>query len=80
MPDFGEIIGKAKKLIDDHPDKVGQGLDKVGDLVDKGTKGRFSEQIHKGRDMAKERLVHEDGTDDKAGKGDDQGRTPGQLS
>ncbi|WP_082177071.1 antitoxin [Arsenicicoccus sp. oral taxon 190] len=53
-----QAAGKAKQYIEDNPDKVSGGLDKVGGLVDKGTKGRFSRQIQQGRDLAKDKLVH----------------------
>ena len=53
-----QAAGKAKQYIDENPDKVSGGLDKVGHAVDKGTKGRFSRQIQQGRDLAKDKLVH----------------------
>ena len=50
MRDLNSLMVKARKAISDNPDKVRSGLDKVEQLVNKSTGGKFSDQIHKGSD------------------------------
>jgi len=47
---------KAGELADKHNASIDHGLDKVSELADKATKGKYSDQIHSGRDKAKERI------------------------
>jgi hypothetical protein len=61
---FDNIKDKASDLVDDHGDKVGEGLDKAGDLADEKTGGKYSDQIDGGVDQAKDRLDGLDGQDD----------------
>ncbi|MHA6763223.1 antitoxin [Streptacidiphilus sp. PAMC 29251] len=49
---------KATELAGKHNSTIDSGLDKVGDLADKATKGKYSDKIHSGRDKAKESLDH----------------------
>ncbi len=49
------FLDKAKDAIDQHDDKVDQGLEKAGDFADQRTGGGHSEQIDRGVDMAQER-------------------------
>jgi hypothetical protein len=49
------LFDQAKKLADQHDDKVDQALDRVGDEVDKRTGHRYSDKIDRGVDMAQER-------------------------
>ncbi len=51
MRDLNSLVDKARKVISDNPDKVRTGLDKVEQMVNKTTGGKFSDQIHKGSDM-----------------------------
>jgi hypothetical protein len=44
-----------------HGDKVNQGLDKAGEMVDKKTGGKYGDQIDKGVGMAKERFGQQTG-------------------
>lgn len=53
---FNELAQKAKDFARQHPDKVEQGLDKLGDAADKRTGGKYSEQIDKGKEMLQQRL------------------------
>ena len=39
------LIDKAKKFIGDNPDKVRQGIEKVGDQIDKRTDGKYADKI-----------------------------------
>lgn len=51
MRDLNSLVDKARKVISDNPDKVRTGLDKVEQMVNKTTGGKFSDQLHKGSDM-----------------------------
>lgn len=57
MPNFGELINKVKQMAGQHPDQVAKGLDKVEDLVDQKTGGKYGDQIHKGGDAAEKYLT-----------------------
>jgi hypothetical protein len=50
------IFDKAKDVLNQHPDKVEQGLDRAADLADQRTGGKHADQIDKGVGMAKEKL------------------------
>ena len=50
------IFDKAKQFADDNPDKVNQGIDKAGDVVDERTGGKHSEQVDKAQDAARKHL------------------------
>jgi MT0933-like antitoxin protein len=58
---FNELTQKAKDFARQHPDKVEQGLDKLGDIANQKTGGKYSGQIDKGEDMLRERLGGEQG-------------------
>jgi flagellar hook-associated protein FlgK len=49
------FLDKAKDLMDKHDDKVDQALEKVGDLVDKRTDGKYTAHIDRGVDEAQKR-------------------------
>lgn len=51
MPDFGDLIGKAKDLASQHPDQVHNGLEKAEDLIDEKLGGEHSEQVEKASDV-----------------------------
>ncbi|HXT43218.1 MAG TPA: antitoxin [Pseudonocardiaceae bacterium] len=53
---FNDLTQKAKDFARQHPDKTEQGLDKLGDFVDKQTGGKYSGQIDKGEEMLERRL------------------------
>jgi hypothetical protein len=53
---FNDLAQKAKDFARQHPDKTEQGLDKLGDLADKQTGGKYSGQIDKAEEMLKHRL------------------------
>lgn len=53
---LGAIIGKAKQVIQDNPDKVRAGLDKVEQVVDSKTGGKYRDQISKGADALESAL------------------------
>jgi hypothetical protein len=62
MSIFDKLRKNATKLVDQHGDKVANGLDKAADAADKRTKGKYSGQIRTGLGKAKEGL---DKLDDK---------------
>jgi flagellar hook-associated protein FlgK len=49
------FLDKAKDLIDKHDEQVDQGLEKLGDEVDKRTDGKYSSQIDRGVNEAQKR-------------------------
>ncbi|WNV86469.1 antitoxin [Umezawaea sp. Da 62-37] len=53
---FDALKDKAKEALGEHGDKADQGVDKAGDFVDGRTDGKYSEQIDKGQEKAKEGL------------------------
>lgn len=52
---MGGFLDKAKDLADQHDDKVDQGLEKVGDVADQKTGGKYDDKIDKGVDHAQQR-------------------------
>ena len=55
---------KTTTAVDEHGNKVGQGIDKASDVVDDKTGGRYSEQVDAGADKAKDALDSLDGKND----------------
>ena len=43
------IFDKAKDLLNEHSDKVDQGIDKAAELIDQKTGGQHTEQIRSSR-------------------------------
>ena len=62
---------QATKAVDQHGDKVADGIDKAAGMVDKKTKGKYSDKIDTGRGKAKDALDKLDGKND-----GDLGRPP----
>lgn len=58
------LFDKAKDFAGDNPDKVDQGVEKAGDLVDDKTGGKHSEQVDKGQDFVGDRLGGAEGGND----------------
>ena len=50
------LIDKAKKFINDNPDKVRQGIDKIGDAIDKRTDGKYADKVDRVQQEAAKRL------------------------
>lgn len=48
-----DLQSKASDLADEHGDKINAGIDKAGDLADKATGGKISDQIDGAVDKAK---------------------------
>lgn len=53
---FNELTQKAKDFARQHPDKTEQGLDKLGEIADQKTGGKYSGQIDKAKEMLQRRL------------------------
>ena len=47
------FLDKVKSLISQNTDKVDQAIDKVGDIVDEKTQGKYASQVDKVQDAAK---------------------------
>lgn len=70
---LGALKKKAADAVDQHGDKISDGLDKAAGFADSKTGGKYSDKIDQGVAKAKEGLDKLDGRDD-----DDLGReTPG---
>ncbi|MEU0561415.1 antitoxin [Dactylosporangium sp. NPDC006015] len=52
---MGSFMDRAKDLVGKHDDKVDEGIEKAGDQADRRTEGKYTEQIDKGVDAAKQR-------------------------
>jgi len=59
-----DVKSKLSKAVDSQGDKIGDGLDKAGDLADKKTEGKYGDKIDTGVDKAKDALDDLDGKDD----------------
>ena len=64
------LMDKVKSMFGQHGDKVDQGIDKAGDVADDKTGGKYTGQVDKAQDAAK------DGID----KIDRRGRRRGRLT
>ncbi|MER7009480.1 antitoxin [Dactylosporangium sp. NPDC000555] len=59
---MNSFFDKVKDLANQHDDKIDQALDKAGELADDRTGGKYTEQIQKGVDAAKEHTGEGDTT------------------
>lgn len=50
---FGDLVGKAKDLAESNAEKVEGAIEKVGDVVDSKTGGKFESVVDKVQDAAK---------------------------
>jgi hypothetical protein len=55
------LLDKAKDLLGKHEEKVEDALDKVADVVDDKTDGKYADKIDKGVDAAKGFIGDEEG-------------------
>ncbi len=51
---IGDFVEKAKDLAAEHEDKVSDGIEKVADVIDDKTEGKYSDQIDQGVEKAKD--------------------------
>lgn len=59
------FLDKAKAALQGKSDEAAKALDKAGDLVDKQTKGKYSDKIDQAVDKASEAVDKIDKTNDK---------------
>jgi len=57
--DFKNLANKAMDLAQQNADKVDTAIDKVGDLVDKQTDGKFASQVDAAQAAAK-KAIHKE--------------------
>jgi hypothetical protein len=62
-----KALDKTKEVLSENADKVGQAIDKAGDIIDEKTKGKYTSTVDKVQDAAKN-VVEKNRTD----KGDQQ--------
>ena len=55
---------KATKAVDDHGDKIAKGIDKAAGAADTRTQGKYTGQLGKGQQAAKDALDRLDGRKD----------------
>ena len=55
---------KATQAVDQHGDKIKDGMDKVGDTIDKKTGGKHHDKIESAKGKATDALDKLDGKDD----------------
>jgi hypothetical protein len=51
------IFDRAKDALSGHSEQVAAAIDKAGDFVDDKTEGKYTEQVDKGQDMARDKLA-----------------------
>jgi MT0933-like antitoxin protein len=64
---FDKLRRKKTTAVDEHGDKMGQGIDKAADVADDKTGGKYDEQIDAGAEKSKDALDSLDGKDDDIG-------------
>jgi hypothetical protein len=55
-PEVEQAIGKAEEYAREHPDQARSTIDKVEDVIDQQTGGRFKDLVDKGGDFLEDRL------------------------
>lgn len=53
------IFDKIKDLAAKNPDKVEQGIEKAGDLIDQKTEGKYADKVDQAQDIARDKLKGE---------------------
>lgn len=61
---FDKLKGKASEAVDQHGDKVADGIDKAAQTIDDKTGGKHTDKIQSGADKAKDALDKLDGKND----------------
>jgi hypothetical protein len=54
MDSLKKLAKKGEDLVEEHDDKILDGIDKAADMADSKTKGKHSDKIDKGADKAKD--------------------------
>ena len=60
----GQAQGQGEDAVDQHGDKIADGIDKAAAMADKKTKGKYTDKIDQGTGKAKEALDKLDGKND----------------
>jgi hypothetical protein len=60
---FDKVSRIAKEQATEHPEQVDGAIDKLGDLVDKATGGKYSEQIDSAEDKVSDAVRSKFGDD-----------------
>jgi hypothetical protein len=53
LQDLDKLKDKAEEIAEEHGDKITDGLEKAGDLIDEKTDGKHSERIDTGVEKAR---------------------------
>ena len=69
-----KALDKTKEVLSENADKVGQAIDKAGDIIDEKTQGKYTSTVDKVQDAAKN-IVEKNRTD----KGDQPTLTYGET-
>ena len=64
MSFLDKFRAKAKDAVDQHGDKISQGIDKAAKMADDKTKGKYSDKIDTAQQKSKEALDKLDGKQD----------------
>ncbi len=56
------IFDKAKDALSAHSDKADAGIDKLGDVADEKTGGKYAEHVDQGQQLAKDKLGEQNQT------------------
>ena len=50
------IFDKAKDALSEHSEHVDSGIERVGDLIDEKTGGKYADKVDQGQDLAGDKL------------------------
>lgn len=64
MSMFDDIKNKVSELVDGQGEKVGEGIERAGDMIDEKTGGQYASHVDQGQESAKDALDGLDGQDD----------------
>ena len=67
-----KALGKTKEVLSENADKVGQAIDKAGDIIDQKTQGKYSSTVDKVQDAAKTALEKNAVEKNRTESGDEQ--------
>ncbi len=50
------IFDKAKDALSEHSEHVDKGIDRIGDLIDEKTGGKYTDKVDQGQDLAGDKV------------------------
>jgi MT0933-like antitoxin protein len=59
-----KLKGMTRKAVDEHGDKISEGVSKAGDVVDEKTGGKYTDKIKQGQEKVGDSLDSLDGKND----------------